>query len=105
MLFRSISGADINPYLAFAAILAGILHGIESQEEPPLPIEDVNSFPAVPLTTNWSQSVANFENSKFAKALLGENYCNIYSVLRRNEISQITTEIPPIEYKTYLSRL
>jgi glutamine synthetase len=36
---------------------------------------------------------------------LGENYCNIYSVLRRNEISQITTEIPPIEYKTYLSRL
>ena len=47
----------------------------------------------------------NFENSEFAKALLGENYCNIYSVLRRNEISQITTEIPPIEYKTYLSRL
>ena len=104
-LEHRISGADINPYLAFAAILAGILHGIETQEEPPLPLEDANSSPAIPLTTNWNQSVDNFENSEFAKALLGENYCNIYSVLRRNEISQITTEIPPIEYKTYLSRL
>ena len=71
----------------------------------PLPIEDINSLPAVPLTTNWDQSVDKFENSILAKTIFGKTYCNIYSVLRRNEIAQIQAEIPPIEYKTYLSRL
>ena len=104
-LEHRICGADINPYLAFTAILAGILHGIETKKEPPLPIEDINSLPAVPLTTNWDQSVDKFENSILAKTIFGKTYCNIYSVLRRNEIAQIQAEIPPIEYKTYLSRL
>ena len=104
-LEHRICGADVNPYLAFAAILAGVLHGIEAQEEPPLPLEDKNALPAVPLTTNWALSVENFATSDLAAKVFGKSYRDIYTILRRDEIAQLTAEISPIEYKTYLSRL
>jgi glutamine synthetase len=104
-LEHRICGADINPYLAFAAILAGMLKGIEDGIEPPLPLDDPNAKAAEGLTTNWEQSVDNFASSEFAADVFGREYRDIYTVLRRDEIAQLTAEIHPIEYKTYLSRL
>ena len=46
-----IPGADVNPYLAFAALIAAGLHGIEQELEPPPAVEgnayesDVERFP------------------------------------------------------------
>ena len=104
-LEHRICGADINPYLAFAAILFGILHGIEKGAEPPLPLEDENATAATPLTTDWAQSVETFASSDFASQVYGENYRDIYAILRRDEIAQLTVKISSLEYKTYLSRL
>tara|TARA_R110002124_G_scaffold48148_22_gene142499 strand:+ start:1744 stop:3084 length:1341 start_codon:yes stop_codon:yes gene_type:complete len=104
-LEHRICGADINPYLAFAAILAGMLKGIEDGIEPPLPLDDPNAEAAQGLTTDWAQSVENFATSDFAADVFGREYRDIYTVLRRDEIAQLTAEIHPIEYKTYLSRL
>jgi glutamine synthetase len=104
-LEHRICGADINPYLAFAAILAGMLKGIEDGVEPPLPLDDPKAVKAEGLTTNWEQSVENFGASEFAADVFGREYRDIYTVLRHDEIAQLTTEIHPIEYKTYLSRM
>lgn len=104
-LEHRICGADVNPYLAFAAILAGVLHGIETQQEPPLPLEDDNAVAATPLTTDWAQSVETFAASQRAADVFGEAYRDIYAILRRDEIAQLTAEISSLEYKTYLSRL
>jgi len=104
-LEHRICGADVNPYLAFAAILAGMLKGLEDGIDPPLPLDDSNSTPAQSLTTNWSDSVETFAASDFATQVYGADYQNIYTVLRRDEIAQLSAEIHPIEYKTYLSRM
>jgi glutamine synthetase len=104
-LEHRICGADVNPYLAFTAILAGILHGLDTQLEPPLPLEDENSISAFPLTTVWAESVNTFATSKMAAQVFGEAYRDIYAILRRDEINQLTAEITPQEYRTYLSRL
>jgi len=104
-LEHRICGADVNPYLAFAAILAGMLKGLEDGIDPPLPLDDPKSTPAQSLTTNWSDSVEAFADSDFATQVYGAEYQNIYTVLRRDEIAQLSAEIHPIEYKTYLSRL
>lgn len=104
-LEHRICGADVNPYLAFAAILAGMLKGVEDGIEPPLPLDNPNAVKAEGLTTNWEQSVENFAASEIAADVFGRQYRDIYTVLRRDEIMQLTAEIHPIEYKTYLSRL
>jgi glutamine synthetase len=69
-----IPGADANVYLAFAATIAGGLHGLENKVEPPdefignaYTAEDV---PRVP--TSLHEAVVEFEESDIARAALGE---------------------------------
>lgn len=100
-----ICGADVNPYLAFAAILGGMLYGLENAPDLPLPLDHPDAKPAKGMTHDWVTAVSNFEQSAVAKDLLGETYHHIYTQVRKDEIEQITTVISPIEYQTYLSRL
>ncbi len=104
-LEHRISGADVNPYLAITAILGGILHGLENPVELPLPLDDPKSSPAAPLASDWEQAVERFAASDFVTDTFGAAYQKIYTDVRRDEIAQLTREISPIEYRTYLGRL
>jgi glutamine synthetase len=68
-----IPGADINPYLAFAATIAAGLHGITQRLEPPAELQG-NAYesqaPAVPRTLN--EAIVALERSKTARGILGE---------------------------------
>lgn len=69
-----IPGADANPYLAFAALLAAALDGIEQQTEPP-PVCPGNAYladdlPRVPGTL--PEAIAAFEASDFVRATFGD---------------------------------
>jgi glutamine synthetase len=83
-----VAGADVNPHLVLATCLAGGLHGIEQQIEPGAPSAgDPGSengrhspFPATLL-----DSVAAFERSAFAQALLGPELQRHYADSRRAE--------------------
>jgi len=103
-LEHRICGADVNPYLAFTAILGGILHGLENKLSAPLPIDDPNAKTAEPLTQDWQAAVNNFATSGFAKDLFGAEFQRVYSTLRQDEIAQITRPISEVEYRYYLSR-
>jgi glutamine synthetase len=104
-LEHRICGADVNPYLALAAILAGMIDGIERELEPPLPLDDPDAETVAPLGHDWHDAVNRFENSAFARDLFGEKYHHVYTAVRRDEIMQLSKVLHPVEYSAYLSRL
>ncbi|MFN2488673.1 MAG: glutamine synthetase family protein [Actinomycetota bacterium] len=69
-----IPGADCNPYLAFAATIAGGLHGIENKIEPP-PIFHGNAYKDETLErvpTSLHEAIDAFEASELAREAFGE---------------------------------
>ena len=104
-LEHRICGADVNPYLALAAILGGMEHGMRNQIDPGPPLDGESEIEADRLSHDWIRSVERLEESQLAADILGENYRDIYVTLRKNEIAELVTKITPQEYTTYLSRL
>ncbi|HHS88783.1 MAG TPA: glutamine synthetase [Rhodobacteraceae bacterium] len=104
-LEHRISGADVNPYLAVAAILGGILHGLENDLPLPLPLDDPQAEEATPLGHDWLSAVERFAGSGFAQKLFGKRYRDIYVAVKRDEIAALTPEISPVEYRYYLGRI
>jgi glutamine synthetase len=68
-----VPGADVNPHLAFAALLAAGLHGIENGLEPPPPFEgnayELDEAPSFPATLR--EAIRALENGTMARAALG----------------------------------
>jgi glutamine synthetase len=69
-----IPGADVNPYLAFAATVAAGLHGIENKIEPPHALEG-NAYESSvqPVPKTLAEAVALFEGSRAARKAFGED--------------------------------
>ncbi|MCB1517471.1 MAG: glutamine synthetase [Hyphomicrobiaceae bacterium] len=103
-LEHRICGADVNPYLALAAILGGVLYGLEHKPDLPLPMDAEDAEPAERLSTDWQGIVERFAESEFAAEIFGEEYRHIYAEVRRDEIATLSSIISPIEYRYYLSR-
>ncbi len=104
-LEHRICGADVNPYLALAAILGGILYGLNTKPMLGPAIDDPHAEPAEPLGHDWRSAVDVFAESKFIADLFGEEWQAIYSTIRYDEIETLTGEISPVEYRYYLGRL
>jgi len=81
-------GADVNPYLAIAAMLAGGLHGIAGKLEPPDPATaDAYAdarFPRLPRTL--ADAVAALRDSPVAPDLLGREFVRHYLLSREVEL-------------------
>jgi glutamine synthetase len=81
-----IPGADVNPYLAFAALLAAGLHGIEAGLEPPAVFEgnayesDVERFPS-----SLREAIAELESGSIARAAMGDEVVDHYLNYARTE--------------------
>ncbi|NRP11384.1 Gamma-glutamylputrescine synthetase PuuA [Aliiroseovarius sp. xm-m-379] len=104
-LEHRIAGADVNPYLVITAILGGMLHGLETKPDLPLPLDDPNAETAPRLTADWIRAVDRFSQSDIAAEIFGKRYRDIYSAIRLDEIDQLTNEISQVEYRAYLGRL
>jgi glutamine synthetase len=105
-LEHRIAGADANPYLVIAGVLGGMLYGLDHPDLPlPAPLDDQNGGFSDPLTSDWYTAVEYFAESDVAEAMYLPGYRDIYAAVRRDEISQLTTAISQIEYRTYLGRL
>lgn len=104
-LEHRIAGADVNPYLALAAILGGMLHGIEQATPLPPACDDPEGTEAEALTADWRTAVDLFAGSDVAAEIFGTAYRDVYAAVRRDEIAKLTTQITRLEYRTYLTRL
>ena len=82
-----IPGADANPYLAFAATIAGGLAGIEQKSEPP-PLTTRNAYldrAAQHLPASLEEAVKEFEASELARSALGPVVHAHMALLGRHE--------------------
>jgi len=81
-------GADVNPYLAVAAMLAGGLHGIAGKLEPPDPATaDAYAdarFPRLPATL--ADAIAALRDSPVAPDLLSREFVRHYLLSREVEL-------------------
>jgi glutamine synthetase len=81
-----IPGGDVNPYLAFAALIAAGLHGIENELELPPPLEgnayesDAERFPH-----SLREATTALEDGTMARAALGDDVVDHYLNYARTE--------------------
>lgn len=99
-----VAGADANPYLVVAAVLAGIDHGIAQALEPP-PETRGNAFEEseTELPIHWDSALQAFEQSAFVAEYLGAEYRRLFTAVKRQELETFRARVPSAEYATYLA--
>jgi len=99
-----VAGADANPYLVLAAVLAGIHHGLTHELEPSAPIEG-NAYaqvgPSLPLS--WDRALEAFAGASVLNGYLGDAFCRLYRVCRAAERDRFADVVTPTEYAWYLN--
>lgn len=102
-LEHRVGGADTNPYLLTAAILAGIYHGITGQCTPNEPITG-NAYaqlePSLPMT--WLDALRSLEHARILPTYLGTRFCEIYLANKRAERDKFHHYVSPLEHDWYL---
>ena len=102
-LEHRIAGADAHPHLVLAAILAGMLEGIEARLEPPAPLSGNAYDHAAPrLSASMEEAVARFASSDFIGRAFGPEYRRIFATMKDEERAVFARAILPLEYETYL---
>ncbi|BAN47283.1 glutamine synthetase family protein [Metapseudomonas resinovorans] len=100
-----ICGADANPYLAAAAILAGIHRGIRENLDPGDPIEGNGYAQAKELLpTDWLTSLRALEQSSWARDALGTAFLGVYLAVKRAEYRQFMAEVGEQDWSWYLTQ-
>jgi glutamine synthetase len=100
-----IPGGDVNPYLAFAAMIASGLYGIEHGLEAPEPLEgnayesDAERFPST-----MREAIAALESSATARAAFGDQVVDHYLNYARTEQALFDRFVTDWERKRYFER-
>jgi glutamine synthetase len=102
-----IPGADCNPYLALAGLLAAGLDGIASGTTPPAPfVGDVyaaQDLTHVPRTLREATDL--FEASAFTRAALGDDVVDHYTHFARTEQAAFDASVTDWERRRYFERI
>jgi len=102
-LEHRVCGADANPYLAVAAILAGALMGIEQRLAAPAPVAgDAYSQHPPGLPRFWPDALRAFEKSAFVGEYLGEELRRVYLMSKWQELEEFLGHVSPMEHDAYL---
>lgn len=98
-----VAGAEANPYLVVAAVLAGLHHGLERKLKPGEKHggnAGAEVDPELPATL-W-QALAALRAAQFLPAYFGRDYLDIYADVKQAEFDAFMREIHPREYDWYL---
>jgi glutamine synthetase len=98
-----VSGADANPYLALAAMLAGVHYGLTHKLDPgPAIIGDgyaqADKAP-VKLPKHWYAAVDAFEASDIMKDYLGARFVSMYTTVKRTEQDRYNSHVPVVDFE------
>ncbi|PLR40768.1 glutamine synthetase [Chimaeribacter californicus] len=84
-----VAGADANPYLVVAAVLAGMLHGLDNDLPLPEPVTGNGlEQEGLPLPIRQSDALYEFEEQSPLKHYLGERFCHVYHTCKSDELLQ-----------------
>jgi glutamine synthetase len=95
-----ICGADANPYLAAAAVLAGMHHGIKNKIDPG-PATTGNGYDSKfdALTINWFDALDAFEASAFIRDYFGADFVKVFSAIKRAECERFFAQVTELDYR------
>lgn len=102
-----IPGADVNPYLAYAALLAAGMDGVENATEPP-PLFRGNAYVSGELPTipaSLPEAIGAAERSEFLRHALGENVVDHLVHFARAEQSVFDAAVTDWERIRYFERI
>ncbi len=102
-LEQRVAGADANPYLALATVIAGMIEGIEAKREPSKPISG-NGYSQVPpsLPRFWPEALRRARESEFLKRRLGARLTDIYLTIKEAECDRFFAEVSDRDIHWYL---
>ena len=98
-----VSGADANPYLVTAALLAGVHFGLKNRCDPGRMIEEGEVIKLKARIPNrWDAAIDKFSRSKILPQYLGDEFCRAYAANRRHEARQFHNKVSNIDFDWYL---
>jgi glutamine synthetase len=99
-----LAGADANPYLVVAWVLAGIHAGLSRGAEPPGPVEgNAYRHDGEPLPVHWARAIERFRGSAFAQDYLGKPFTQLYATVKEAELVEFESHVTPLEIERYLA--
>jgi glutamine synthetase len=98
-----IAGADANPYLALAAILAGLDHGLEHALDPG-PAFEGNAGADYDRAVPWRsrRALDRLEAAEILPRYIDPEYLRVFIAARHAELDKFEAEISPTEYEWFL---
>jgi len=101
-----------NPYLAFAAMLAGGLDGVEKELDCPQPLNNVNIWNLTAeeraernigsLPGSLAEAMREFESDRVIQQALGESICEVFGRAKWAEVEDYRTHVTDWEIARYL---
>jgi len=97
------SGADANPYLVMAAILAGMHYGITEKSDPGNPVNG-NGYErrAKYIPGNWFDAIDAFWRASILKEYFGKEFVDTYCTLKEVEADRFYAEPTARDFEWYL---
>jgi len=97
------AGADANPYLVLAAVLAGVHHGIVNRLDPgPPAVGNVSREPDMALPFSLEDALSQLAVAKVLPDYFGADYTRLYRESKAIELHRFRTIITEAEYEWYL---
>ncbi|MFJ1735496.1 glutamine synthetase family protein [Streptomyces sp. NPDC088254] len=92
-------GADANPYLALAASLAAIVHGLTEELTPPDPCrgDAYADLQAPRVRRDLTEAVAYFDGSDLAEGLFGAGVVRHYAIAAHTEVAEHRRQVTDVE--------
>ena len=113
-----IAGADANPYVAAAVVLAGVERGIAMGLDPGAPVTG-NGYaaaaaaaaaappgspvdPGLALPRTWQEAIDRAAGSPFLAEALGPDFLRIFLAIKRQECARFSAEVTELDRSWYL---
>ncbi len=97
------AGADANPYLVTAAILAGVHYGLKNRCDPGRMVQQGEVIALKPKIPNrWSAAIDRFARGGILADYLGEDFRRLYVEHRRFEERNFNNQVSNVDYDWYL---
>lgn len=98
-----VAGADANPYLALAVVLAGMHWGMVNEIDPGLPVTG-NGYETIrpDFPAGWTAAIEEAARSAFLADYLGADFLNVFVAVKRAEADRFNALVPDIDLAWYL---
>ena len=105
-----IAGADANPYLALAALLAGVHHGLAHRIDPGPPVigdgyaaAAADDPATAALPGDWFAAVRALEAGAILPGYFGAKTIAMFASVKRTEQERYMAVVPPLDHDWYLA--